>query len=102
MPIHSLALASGRREHRDEVHYRTQVHDAAGRAITIVVVNISPNGLMARCDTVLAVGSRLDLRLPDLGTIGAEVRWALGGRIGCEFEAPIPPASYYALLPRLL
>ena len=28
----------------------------------------------------------------------AEVRWALGGRIGCQFDQAIDLASYYELL----
>jgi len=38
------------------------------------------------------------VRLPVLGTISAEVRWALGGRFGCELDVTIPLADYMMLL----
>lgn len=101
MPFNNLAYASERREDRDEVHHRTRAVMGGGLSLPITVVNISPNGLMARCDTALEPGTRIGLFLPGLQPVNAEVRWALGGRIGCEFERSIPPAAYYALLPRM-
>jgi hypothetical protein len=37
-----------------------------------------------------------------VGVIVAEVRWSLGGRIGCELDRPIGMAEYYELLSALL
>lgn len=102
MPFNNLAYASERREDRDEVHHRTRAVAAGGANVPVTVVNISPNGLMARCESALEPGMRLGLFLPGLPPVNAEVRWVLGGRIGCEFERSIPPAAYYALLPRLV
>lgn len=101
MPFSNLAYSTERREERHEVHHRTRATDATGREATLTVVNISPNGLMARCEQPIEIGTRLHVRLPDLAPLHAEVRWALGGRIGCEFQHSIAPAAYYALLPRL-
>jgi hypothetical protein len=102
MPFSNLAYASERREERHEVHHRTRaVRSGGDDALHLTIVNISPNGLMARCDEQVDPGMRLHIRLPDVGAVHAEVRWALGGRIGCEFQHSIPPAAYYALLPRL-
>ncbi|MES2754403.1 MAG: PilZ domain-containing protein [Pseudomonadota bacterium] len=100
MPLSNLAFASDRREHRDEVHHRTKATGPGGAALTLLIVNISPRGLMARCDTAIAVGTQLSLTLGHAPVV-AEVRWALAGRIGCEFVAPIAANAYYALLPRL-
>lgn len=102
MPFSNLAYASERREERHEVHHRTRAAVADGRDLPIVIVNISPNGLMARCEARLDPGVRLHIRLPGIDSVHAEVRWALGGRIGCEFQHSVPPAAYYALLPRLI
>jgi hypothetical protein len=30
--------------------------------------------------------------------VRVEVRWVLGGRIGCRFEATVPVSHYYPLL----
>jgi hypothetical protein len=32
----------------------------------------------------------------------AEVRWSLGGRVGCQFETPVPLADYYELIAGML
>jgi hypothetical protein len=42
------------------------------------------------------------VNLPKVGTMVAEVRWSLGGRIGCQFERAIDLASYYELLAVLM
>jgi hypothetical protein len=49
---------------------------------------------MARCETEIVEGQRLTVTLPVVGRFDAEVRWALGGRIGCRLLAEIPPALY--------
>jgi hypothetical protein len=87
-----------RGEVRDEVLLRTRATDARGRPIVMTVVNLSPGGLMARTDAALATGDRATVELPTLGRVRIEVRWVLGGRIGCRFEATVPVSHYYPLL----
>src|SRR3546814_9838042 len=55
-------------------------------------------GLMARCDAGYAVGDRLRITLPVVGVVVAEIRWSLGGRIGCQLDRPIALSDYYDLL----
>lgn len=98
----NLANAEDRRENRDEVHYRTRATRTDGSRIPVLVVNVSPHGLMARCETPLSEGETLRVKLPDGGDVAADVRWALGGRIGCQFARPIAQAPYYELLSKLL
>ena len=100
MPSTNLAHANDRREDREQVHHRTVAVTAAGRSLTLLVVNISPNGLMARCEQPVEPDTAVTFRFPGL-VLKAEVRWTLGGRIGCEFAATIPIDSYFAVLPRL-
>jgi hypothetical protein len=87
---------------RDEVMHRTRGSDADGAAMKLVIVNISATGLMARCELAPEVGAVIAVQLPILGTWPSTVRWALGGRIGCEFAHPIPAAEYYGMLSTLL
>lgn len=101
MPSTNLAHADGRREDRDHVHHRTVAVTTAGRSVPVLVVNISPSGLMARCDQPIAPGTPVTFRLPGLAPLAAEVRWTLGGRMGCEFSKQIPLNSYFTLLPHL-
>ena len=91
-------LVEIRGEPRDEVHYRARAYDAAGRATVMLVVNISPGGLMARCDAGHEPGAAIRVTLPMLGQVAARVRWSLGGRIGCQFDKPIDAREYRDLL----
>lgn len=97
-----LAVSEFRREDRDEVHHRTRAINRDGQVVPLLVVNISPHGLMARCDARLADGDKLHIALPGIGQVAAQVRWALGGRIGCQFDRPVVLAHYYELLAILL
>ena len=57
---------------------------------------------MARTDAGYAVGERLRVTLPVVGVVVAEIRWSLGGRIGCELEQAIGVADYYDVLAVML
>lgn len=83
---------------RDEVHYRARAFGPDARSHTLLVVNLSPHGLMARCDSQFEAGDRLRVTLPVIGVAVAEVRWCLGGRMGVNFDTAIDLASYYELL----
>lgn len=90
-----------RAEPRDEVLYRARAMRRDGTTVPVTIVNLSPNGLMARCDEMPGAGERLTVTLPIVGLVRAEVRWALAGRIGCQLDAAIPTTSYYELLARM-
>ncbi|WP_253190485.1 PilZ domain-containing protein [Sphingomonas sp. LM7] len=96
--IGNLAIADDRREMREDVHYRARAFGPDARQLTFLVVNISPHGLMARCDTPFEVGDRLRVVLPSAGPVVAEVRWSLGGRLGAQFDPAIDLAAYYELI----
>lgn len=87
-----------RSEPRDAVHHRTRAARPDGRLVPLLVVNTSQSGLMARCDLPCEEGDRLRIDLPQVGHVSAEVRWCLGGRLGCRFERPFGLAEYYTLL----
>jgi len=83
---------------RQEVYHRTRGTLAAGGSVALQVVNVSATGFMARTEAELEPGARLQVRLPIVGERHAEVRWALAGRIGCQFDRPIDLADYLGLL----
>ena len=97
-----MALNEGRSLVRDEVHYRARAIGPDGQPFSLLIVNISAMGLMARSEAPYAVDDRLKVSLPAVGNVVAHIRWSLGGRIGCELEQPIPLAEYYDLLAILL
>lgn len=98
----AVAFRDERSVGRDEVHYRARAIAPDARQIQVVIVNISALGLMARCDHEMKEGDRLHITLPVVGNVAAQVRWSLGGRIGCELEQMIALADYYALLAAML
>lgn len=87
-----------RSEPRDAVHHRTRAAHADGRLIPLVIVNTSTSGLMARCEVSLETGDRLRIDLPLVGALPVDIRWSLGGRIGCRMVQPLSLSDYYALL----
>lgn len=91
-----------RTEHRDLVHLRARAFGPNARPLSLTIVNLSPHGLMARCEAGFAEGARIRVSLPVVGALVAEVRWSLGGRIGCRFEHGIDRASYYEMLAAIL
>lgn len=98
----ALAFADDRALVRDEVHYRTRGIGPDGEPFNLLIVNISAMGLMARCDTAYGVDDQIKIMLPVVGGVMADIRWSLGGRIGCELERTIDLADYYELLAVIL
>jgi len=96
-----LLTIEARQQPRDEVHYRTRGRNGAGERTILIVVNTSVGGFMARTDDELEQGERVTVTLPVVGEVGATIRWALGGRIGCQFDRVIDQRQYDALLAAL-
>ena len=99
----AAAAADDRRlAERDEVHYRARAFGPDNQPVTLLIVNISPHGLMARCEKPFVEANPLRVTLPAVGVVAAEVRWALGGRLGASFNTPIDLAHYYELIAQLM
>lgn len=99
MAVRALGWVQDERsEPRDAVHHRTRAAHPDGRVLPLVIVNTSAGGLMARCEAPCEPGDRLRVDLPVVGAVQVEVRWSLGGRIGCRLVQPLGLADYYRLL----
>ena len=98
----ALAFTEKREIPRDEVNYRARAYGGDAQPVSLQIVNMSAQGLMARVTGDRPVGERMRITLPVVGVVPAEVRWSLGGRIGCELDRPIGMAEYYELLAALL
>lgn len=94
----ALNSIDDRAEPRDEVHHRSRAVLADRRSVPVLIVNLSPQGLMIRSDAPVSVGEWLRIPLPIVGEVQVAVRWALGGRIGCQLERPILAHRYHAVL----
>lgn len=100
--IGQAAYVEKRSAPREEVSYRTRARRPNGLHVPVQIVNVSASGFMARTDEDLEPGQRLYLKLPSVGAMTADVRWALGGRIGCQFETPVSMVPYLEMLAGLV
>ena len=87
-----------RQVRRDDVDFCTMLRRPKERGIDSRVVNLSTHGFMIRTDGKFEQGEHVLIDLPVVGETLAKVAWALGGRIGGQFVAPLAPDSYHELL----
>lgn len=97
-----VAIKDERLIARDEVHFRARGFGPDAQPLSLLIVNISALGLMARTEGSFQTGDRIRIVMPVVGVIAADVRWALGGRIGCQLDQPIALSDYYELLATML
>ncbi|MBC7158522.1 MAG: PilZ domain-containing protein [Porphyrobacter sp.] len=93
-PAPNVDLRSGERR-----QLRLDVAGAAGEGSTILR-NVSRTGVMLEATPPLAIGQRVDIALPELGTRTLTVLWNNGTLYGCRFDAPIKEAAISAALLR--
>jgi hypothetical protein len=60
---------------------------SGGKPVDARLLNISADGFSALCSATLPIGSRISLSSTELGRLSAQVRWALGARVGAVFAA---------------
>ncbi len=87
-----------RSEPRIDVIHRTRLTGADGVDRLVTVVNVSARGLMVRVEGDHAEGQCVQIILPRVGKVAAQVRWSLGGRIGCRLDRMIGMSDYHAIL----
>ena len=101
MQLGSNRFSEKRIDERIPVFHRTRAVGPGGQPLSLVIVDLSASGLMARCDYKLPAGAPIQITLPAIGVHSAMVRWSLGGRMGCELDEPISLENYYELLTAL-
>jgi hypothetical protein len=57
--------------------------------VEVTVCDVSQCGFMAECGDPVQIGSYVSLDVPGIGTVRAQVRWQLGGKMGGMFLDPI-------------
>jgi len=83
---------AGRAEYRFRATERMPIHLEGrlklpdGTETALVLRDISGFGFMAECDIFVGICSTVELTLPGLKPLRAEVRWALADWIGCKFD----------------
>ncbi|HET9639952.1 MAG TPA: PilZ domain-containing protein [Allosphingosinicella sp.] len=78
-----------RRSGRTPVAGRTRLRAQSWYSIEVKVRDVSTTGFMAECSDPVRIGSYVSLDVPGVGSVNAQVRWQLGGRMGGQFLDPI-------------
>ena len=66
---------------------------AIGAVNTIIVSNVSSTGIGGRCMVPLQPGDQIQIGLPGIGGILAQVRWSVGTRFGARLSERITPEA---------
>ncbi len=83
---------------RSDVYARLPVTLPDGRSLIATVVNISADGLLIRHDGKVDENGNMTIALPVIGRTTARAVWALGGRVGAQFDRPIAQQDYDSVL----
>ena len=75
------------RKDRHLVAIEAVVHRADGSTASVKLSNVSDEGCRIETDDDLAIGERLQVAIPGVGQVKAQVRWALAGSAGAQFLA---------------
>ena len=76
----------GRRD-RDSVVVDAVVHRTDGTKSPVRLTNFSDNGCRIEAETNLRIGERVQIAIPRMGQVKAQIRWALPGSAGAKFLA---------------
>lgn len=90
-----------RRSARLEICYRCEIDGPGFAPLSALIVNISPHGCMIRCAREAPRDMLLEFTLPVIGAWSGRVIWAIGARMGLEFDQEISLDAYLPMLEQM-
>ena len=75
------------RKDRHPVVVDAVVHRTDGSKLPVRLTNFSDDGCRIEAETDFRIGERLQIAIPRMGQVKAQVRWALTGNAGAKFLA---------------
>jgi hypothetical protein len=75
------------RKDRHDVEIDAVVHRTDGSKSPVKLSNFSDEGCRIDSEREFRIGERLQIAIPRMGQLNAQVRWALPGRAGARFLA---------------
>ncbi|MBL0916233.1 MAG: helix-turn-helix domain-containing protein [Sphingopyxis sp.] len=90
------SVASKRRSARRNAPLLVRGTTRSGDAIELLIHNISESGILVESEAPLAIDERIEIELPHAGPVQARMVWKSGELFGCQFDAPISPATLSA------
>ncbi|HEY0414064.1 MAG TPA: PilZ domain-containing protein [Allosphingosinicella sp.] len=82
-------LYKSRQSPRTRVSASAAMRPANWYAVEVKVCDVSSSGFMAECPEPVRIGGYVALDVPGIGSVNAQVRWQIGGRMGGQFLDPI-------------
>jgi hypothetical protein len=79
------ARVQGDRRVRFSVEIDAVIHRTNGSKLTARVSNFSDHGCRIEAEHDLHIGERLQIAVPRMGNVKAQVRWSLPGAAGTRF-----------------
>jgi hypothetical protein len=73
------------RQARDSVTFSTRYRIKDGPWQPVELIDISRQGFGARTKGIIPIGGRIEIELPLVGFVRADIRWALCGYFGASF-----------------
>lgn len=73
------------RKDRHPVTVEAVIHRADGSITSVKLTNVSDEGCRIETGDDLTIGERLQVAIPGVGQVKAQVRWALAGSAGAQF-----------------
>jgi hypothetical protein len=78
-----------RHAERTKVQATASIRHGDWYSVEVRIHDVSQRGFMAECADPVGIGSYVALDVPGIGTVRAQVRWQIGGRMGGMFLDPI-------------
>jgi PilZ domain len=82
--VHRMHGWIGRKD-RDDVAIDAVVHRDDGSKENVTLTNLSPDGCRIDSDGDFRIGESLQIAIPSMGQMNAQIRWALPGSAGARF-----------------
>lgn len=73
------------RKDRDAVEMEAVVHRGDGSTQAVRLTNVSREGCRIEAGENFRIGEWLEIAIPSIGEVKAQVRWALPGSAGAKF-----------------
>jgi hypothetical protein len=78
-----------RQSERTALNTKTRLTQQNWYTVEVTLCDLSSTGFRALCDDNVSIGSYVMLDVPGLGSVRAQVRWVVGGKMGGQFLDPI-------------
>jgi len=88
----------GRLQPRKKLRLLTEARSSHSGAVDVLILDISPTGMLVQSDLPLEQGETIEIELPRAGVRQAEIVWSSDKFFGCSFATPIASAAVSAAL----